>query len=234
MRSEQFIDKLNDAVRENPAAAGLIGIGLAWMVFGRTSAFMRETAGAAHAAKASVDTAVDAATGAIGSTMTDAADRVRQTTTAIGEAVSDKVKVAAAKVSGAAETGSQTATTLADKESAGGGRRALSYGKGFADLLERQPLALAAVGIGIGAALASAFPLTRVEGRFMGTAGGKLKETVTDAADTVVDRAASAIGEATDEAVAQRLTPDAVKDAVKTGAAKLKRVAETGLETMER
>lgn len=33
-RAAPVVDRLNDAIRENPLAAGLIGAGLAWMLFG--------------------------------------------------------------------------------------------------------------------------------------------------------------------------------------------------------
>src|SRR5215217_6199822 len=33
-RAAPMVDRINDAIRENPLAAGLIGAGLAWMLFG--------------------------------------------------------------------------------------------------------------------------------------------------------------------------------------------------------
>lgn len=98
---------------------------------------------------------------------------------------------------------------------------------GLTDLLNRQPLALAAVGVAVGAAIASAFPSTGIEDRLMGTAGKKLKETLADATDAVAVKAGSVIEGAADEA-AQNLTPEAVKQAVRAGAAKIKTVAEAG------
>jgi hypothetical protein len=33
-RASPMVDRVNDAIRDNPLAAGLIGAGLAWMIFG--------------------------------------------------------------------------------------------------------------------------------------------------------------------------------------------------------
>lgn len=233
MRSEHFLDNLNEAVRDNPVAAGLIGLGLAWIIFNKSSAIVGEMPRAARATKDTLDTAADVATGAIGSTVVGAVDQIRKAAAGVSDAVSGGMEAAASKVGSVIE-GSEAETTKPDKRNADGGSRSLPYRTGLADLLERQPLALAAVGAAVGAAIASAFPSTGTEKRLMGTTGEKLRETVKGAADAAGERVAMAIEEATDEAIAQNLTPDALKEAAKASAAKLKRVAEASLETLKR
>ncbi len=233
MRSEHFLDTLNDAARANPVAAGLIGFGLAWMIFSKSGAVVRQTQSAARVTKDTLDTAVDATTGAIGSTVVGAADQVRQAAAGASDAVSEGIKAAASRVGLAAER-SETKTARAEMRNADGGSHSLSHRSGLADLLERQPLALAAVGVAVGAAIASALPSTGTEERLMGTAGEKLKETVKGAAEAAGDRMAAALGEATDEAVAQNLTADALKKATRASSAKLKRVAEAGLDAVKK
>ncbi|QIG49222.1 hypothetical protein G5V57_16760 [Nordella sp. HKS 07] len=233
MRSEHFLDNVNEAVRDNPVAAGLIGLGLAWMLFSKSRAVVGTTSRAARASKDTLDTAVDVATGAIGSTVVGAVDQIRKATAGVSDAVSGGMKAAASTV-GVAMEGSETATKTPDKRTADSGNHSRPFRSGLADLLDRQPLALAAVAVAVGAVIASAFPSTGTEERLMGTAGEKLRETVKGAAETAGDRVATAIAEATDEAVAQDLTPDAFKKAARGNAAKLKRVAEAGLEAVKK
>jgi hypothetical protein len=91
-------------------------------------------------------------------------------------------------------------------------------------------LAVAAIGICVGAAIAASFPRTAAEDQLVGPAGETLRETAKYAAATAGDRVAAAIDEAMDEAVAQNLTPAAAKEAVKVGATKLKNIAKAGME----
>src|SRR3569833_4544400 len=61
-RASPIVDRLNDAIRDNPLAAGLIGAGLAWMVFG--SKGLGAAAGLAKGAAAGSVSAVGAVGGA--------------------------------------------------------------------------------------------------------------------------------------------------------------------------
>lgn len=230
MRSVPFLDNLNDAVRDNPVAAGLIGLGLAWMVLGKSGAVVRDTSGVARAAKRTMDTAVDLARGPAASGVVD---HVRKAAADVSDAVSETVQVAGSRIGDAMER-LKSSSPDPGTQSEFGRHFPLPPANRLADLLNRQPLALAAVGVAVGAAIASALPPTSVEGRLIGTAGEKLRETMADAADTVADKAVSAIEAATDEAVAQGLTPDAAKHAVQGAAAKLKTVADAGLEALEK
>jgi hypothetical protein len=229
MRSAQFLDNLNDAVRENPVAAGLIGVGLAWMVFGGSKMLVRDTRGAVGAARDTIDTAANAAAEAIEPTVT----HVREAASGMSDAVSAGVEAAVSRVSDAVTGGQATPGASSIWKSTDVGRWVSSSGRGLVDVLDRQPLALAAVGVAVGAAIASAFPRTEAEDRFIGSAGETLRETVKDAASTVGDRVSAAIDAATDEAVAQKLTPATAKAALRTGATKLKNVARAGLEATQ-
>src|SRR6185503_18829089 len=63
-RASPIVDRLNDAIRDNPLAAGLIGAGLAGMVFG--SKGLGAAAGLAKGAAAGTVSAVGAVGGADG------------------------------------------------------------------------------------------------------------------------------------------------------------------------
>jgi hypothetical protein len=229
MRSVQFLDNLNDAVRENPVATGLIGIGVAWMLLGQSRTVVRETRGAVRAAKNTIHTVADTASEAI-EPVAGFVDQVRKSTTEMSDAVSDGMKAAAAKVNDSVTGGAGAGGNRSETD---GGRGLPFSGRELVDLLERRPLALAALGVVVGAAIATAFPKTAAEDRALGEAGESLRETARNAANTVGDRMTAAIDAATDEAVAQDLTPEAAKEAAIAGAAKLKNVAKAGLSSVE-
>jgi hypothetical protein len=228
MRSTQFLDNLNGAIRENPVAAGLIGVGVAWMVFGQSRTVVREAQGAVRAAKDTIDMAADTASEAI-EPVAGIVDRVRKSATDMGDHFSDGMSAAAGKVSHAVTGGAAVANRFENN----GGRPGQSAARQFVDLLERRPLALAAVGAALGAAIASAFPRTDAEDRALGDAGERLRATAGDAATTVGDRMAAMIDAVTDEAVAQDLTPAAAQEAARAGATKIKNVAKAALNSVE-
>ncbi|WP_119271482.1 hypothetical protein [Taklimakanibacter deserti] len=228
MRSTQLIDNLNNAVRENPVAAGLIGLGLAWIVLGQSGPAVRQS-DMARSAKRAIDATVDTASNAA----REALNQAQTAASGIQDAVSQGVEAASTKIDDAVE-GLKTSHHEPKYQSELQRHFPSPPSSRLADLLDRQPLALAGVGLAVGAALAAAFPATDVESRIMGSTGEKLKETVASTTDRIVDRAGAAIDEAVDEAVAQDLTPEAVKEAVRAGAEKLKTVADAGLDSMRK
>ena len=98
MRSSQIIENLNTAARENPIAAGLIGLGLAWVVLGRSGAAIGPRR-VARTAKRGFDAAVDAASGAV----SGAASQIQETASGIKDAVSQGVEAAGASIGEAVE-----------------------------------------------------------------------------------------------------------------------------------
>src|SRR6476659_7292886 len=66
------VDRLNAAIRDNPLAAGLIGAGVAWMLFGGAKGF-NAVAGAAKGAAGQAGSAVAAAGNAMAGGLTKAA-----------------------------------------------------------------------------------------------------------------------------------------------------------------
>jgi hypothetical protein len=98
----------------------------------------------------------------------------------------------------------------------------------LAERLERQPLLLGAIGIAIGAGMASAFAITPVEREWMGeqaaTARDKLQGLTTEA----TERAQHVVAEVKDEADKQGLTPDAARNAAAAFVGKVKGVVMQG------
>jgi hypothetical protein len=233
MKTNEFLDNLNNAVRENPVAAGLIGMGVAWIVFGRSGSVAHQAYGALRTTRDTLSTAVDGTAGAIRSTVAGTADQVSKAGAGVGDAISRGFQGAGSMMSDAVE-GLKAPGNKPKAQSEFGRHYPAPQSSRFADLLERQPLALGAVGLAVGAAIASAFPSTDAEGRLMGAAGQGLRETAADATDTLIDKAVSVIDETTKEAVAQNLTPKALKEGALAGVAKLKTVARAGLEAREK
>jgi hypothetical protein len=229
MRSAQFLDNLNNAVRENPLAAGLIGMGVAWILLGRSTAALRETSEVARAAKRTLDTSLGAAT----DTVSGAVDQVSKAATDVSDTIAEGLGAAGSRISDAVK-GSLKTSSHATTQSEFARHFPSLFSNRLSDLLDRQPLALAAVGVAVGAAIASALPSTSAEDRVIGTAGENVKEALSDAAVSVVDKVGSVIEEVTDEAVAQNLTPEALKETAKAGVAKMKIVADAGLKALKK
>ncbi|MDA9488871.1 hypothetical protein [Bradyrhizobium sp. CCBAU 11361] len=216
-----FFDSLLAAARENPLSAALIGGGALWLMVGdaklkgaaRSAATVASDvvdAGATNlraaasglqrtaapptapdmdhegsGSRGTVDTAADTAAGS----MSDATDSVR-------DRFDEGVAYAREQF---AQMGSPlpTADTLAKAQSSIG------------DVMEKQPLVIGAVGLAIGAALASAFRTSQMEDNYIGEVSDEVKDDLSrrgsavsqalrEAADTLVAEASDMGAEAVD------------------------------------
>jgi hypothetical protein len=229
------VDRLNAAIRDNPLAAGLIGAGVAWMLFGGAKGF----GAVAEAAKgAAVKTG--AAVAAAGNTVAKA-----------GSTVAGGVKNAASDVAGSvasivpdlsvpdtdnafeavAEAGSSIGNDISSAATAGREYGAVIQSR-LSESFERQPLLLGAIGIAIGATIASTFATTKAEGELMGEHGTAVREKLHTLGHSVKDRAQQVVSEVKSEAEKQGLTPDAAKGAAVKIGEKAKAVAGAGRESV--
>lgn len=228
-----LVDTLNEAIRENPLAAGLIGAGVCWMLFSKVKP--PALGGIASALKTAAES-VGAAASAGGQSVASAAGRagaqVAETAGQVKDAVRDELKALKPTEvpSIVAEAGETVKAGL--RSSAREGKR---YGAGLqrtlGENLERQPLLLGAIGLAIGAGIASAFASTRIEGELMGEQGSAAREKLQALAEETkqfaATRAQDVLGAVKDEAQAQGLTPDAAQDAFREVSRKAKGVADT-------
>jgi hypothetical protein len=226
-----FVDDLNDAVRENPVSAALVGMGLLWLFFGgsKVSAFGANVGAVGSAARAGAG-ALGGSLGATGS--------------AIGSAFS-------AAGSFAADVADQLGSGLSngnaekkDSQDAAATESAQSTGREFATLIqqnvaetfERQPLLVGAIGLAIGAGVASAFSVTQTESNIMGEAGVTVKESVQEFAGETAERLKTrtkrVLEEAAREAEVQGLTPAAAKDRLHGVVDKAAAVAESARDSI--
>lgn len=212
-----FFDSLMGAIRENPLAAALVGGGAFWLLVGDEkikSAARSATAAASpiadigarnvHAAVSGLQRTAapptapemdhDAFTGVV--------DKMRDA----GSAASDAMSGTADRLKQGLDQGASSA-----RENLGSaGKEAFTKAQSsLADMLERQPLALGAVGLAIGAAIAGAFQSSDLENKLVGelsddvkadlnTRAGAVSRSLREAADTVKAEVGDTAAEAVD------------------------------------
>jgi hypothetical protein len=232
-----FVEDLNSAIRQNPIAAGLVGMGVLWMFFGgtRISAFGSALPGAAMTATKVIGTAAQATSGVVGEAIAGTASRVSETARQVGGAISSGAEGAATMVSDTASAGydalksqGEPASETMTRAAKDTGRPSSEYGRDFGlsvqqnlrQTLERQPLLLGVIGLAIGAGIASALPSTMMEqDMMMGKAGAavkeKIQEIVTETSEFASQRAKDVFEEVKKEAAAQGLTAASAKEGLK-------------------
>jgi hypothetical protein len=193
-----FIGHLASAVQENPVAAALIGGGALWLLLGNDKL---------KAAVGSVSVAASSAVDAGAQNLRGAASRF-QTTSAPPTApeldsdgslrVGDAYRRTSAAASDAISAATEKVRDRFDdsvafaQENFGRFGEALPGREDFtnmqsslANLLDRQPLVLGAVGLAIGAAFAGAFQISDVENVWVGNLSDKVKADMSDRAGAV-------------------------------------------------
>jgi len=219
-----FLRELGNAASRNPVSAALIGMGALWLFSGRGIGRTRDTvrSGMGHAADAGRHASDDAGSAAKSS---------------IGSAAQTLQDSAAGVVDRATKFSRQQADTVSEYAKAIPQGTADTFGSvrsGLADLFERQPLALAALGVAIGAGIAAALPTTEVEAEYLGEASDAMKEKAREFAADQVDHAGAvaekAYDAAADEARNQGLTTQGVNSAADEMTRKLHRVLDAAKE----
>lgn len=232
-----FVSGLQDAVRQNPVSAALVGMGLLWMFTGgnrlsTAAAFFPAVAkgAAAGAADGLLRTAgvVSAAGEGVKSLGERFVDGVRDT---LSEATAATGDAATRSVEGVKSVAAQSAAQLRSTTAEIG---AADYGVGqlqqnLKQTFERQPLLLGAIGLAIGAGMASAFAATQFEKDAVGETAERVTDQLKEMATTQVDRATAAaertLEAIKDEAQAQGLTAAAAKEGAAAIGRKVKTVA---------
>jgi hypothetical protein len=224
-----FFDSLRSAVRDNPVAAALIGGGAAWLLVGNAG-----VKAAASSAAAAASPVVDAGT----RNLRSAASGLRQTVapptapemdheapSGIGENSREARHAASDAISSAAET-------IRDRLDEGIGFARENLGKlnpgkesftkaqsALAEMLERQPLAIGAIGLAIGAVFAGSFRTSDLESDWIGELSDDMKADLNERAGAV----SQSLREASDSLKAE------LSD---TGAEAVDRVKQAGMDAM--
>jgi hypothetical protein len=243
---DKFLAALQDAVREHPVPAALIGMGVVWMFMGggnvslfggsgRKSIFGTAAQGAAQATGA-----IGQAGAALGSTISRGTQAITEptwqagaaATAALGDAASSTAARAADAASSAyqatagltsqtAETISNAATGAATMLSDTTARWSSGAQRNLADFFERQPLMLGAIGLAIGAGMAASVPITDTEKRVMGEASDFVREKVSEKAADLTSQVKEIADAAVDEAKTQGITPKTVGEALRAVGSKI-------------
>ena len=182
---QQLLDKLIEAAKANPLPVAVVGIGLAWLM---TSSGKSDDSATAAPSMSGHD-------GMLGGVKDAVSDKVSSAKDAVG----DTMASAKDAVGGAVHGLSDKAGSLTQKAS-GFGRTSL---QGVADLMDREPMLLGALGVVLGVGLASALPSTTFEDKTIGPAHDGLvekgKALAHDGLDKAEETAQSAFGAAKEE-----------------------------------
>jgi hypothetical protein len=211
-----FLGTLQDAVRANPLPAALIGMGVLWLfmggkdtslfggggrksIFGAIGENAQRAGGAVGRAAGQVGAAISSGVDAATDTVAGAARRARDmASTSAGTAAETALSAydaAGQLASDASNTISGGVTEAARLAKASGAKLGGALQENLTDLLERQPLVLGAIGIAIGAGMASAFPATEVEQQVMGEASDHIQRKFAQASGMAKEVASAALDE---------------------------------------
>jgi hypothetical protein len=222
-RGGDFVRDLGEAVRKNPISAALIGMGVVWLFASRRQMTnpMERVGAVADAAQdvwRKAGSNLKAGSGNAQGRVSDAAAALRERGSALIEDVSEKGGEFAKSASGYAGSLPEMASNLIDDARAN-----------MAEVFRTQPLALGAVGLAIGAAIAASLPVTETEGEYLGETSDfvkeKASEIVTEKARDTMDLGGKVLDAVVDEARQQGLTPQDLKSAAGEMAEKASRVA---------
>ena len=213
-----FFDRLASAVQENPLAAALIGGGALWLLSGNDR--LKGAASSAAAAASPVDIGArnlrSAASGLQRTAAPPTAPEMdHEGSFHVGETLRDASNAASDAMSGAADK-------IRDRFDEGVAYARENFGKlnpgkeplakaqsSLADMFERQPLVLGAIGLAIGAAVAGAFRPSDLENQWIGdlsddakadlnTRAGAVSQSLREASDTLKAELSDAGAEAID------------------------------------
>ena len=251
-----FVSELSDAVRENPVPAALIGMGVLWLFMGGSKTTLLGNAsrsllsGLGHGAQQIGRTAYRGAEG-VGAEMSSAASGVAETikeagshmrtaTRSAADAAGETLSDASKQAVGAVKTAYETTGNLAGRalytmsgpaktqfRSDTASELTGSNQNKLAEMFEKQPLLIGAVGLAVGAAIAASIPVSDAENRFMGETADSVKEQVQDLVTEKTKQAEALATKGLAEAKAQGLTPAAAGEALRGVTEKVADVVET-------
>lgn len=202
--SNQFREtrtSLVDNVRENPVPFALIGLGVGWLLMGRSRGqrFNRYERSFGYGGDGGrnlgprIAHAADGAKRVAADFVHDAREKASDVVGGVGDSVSEAFGAAKDRVGHVYEEGRDAASrTIHD-----GRDRALAFERKAEHIVEDNPLAVGAIAFAVGAAVGLAIPASKAEDKLFGEAKQKLVQRATDAAREAVhmaeERATSAL-----------------------------------------
>jgi lambda repressor-like predicted transcriptional regulator len=212
-----FLSDLGSAVRANPLPSALIGMGLLWLFTGGKSSV-----------KAGLGGALDG--------VAHLGSRGAEMTRGLGRSVGDTVASARDGSAAAAQKAADVAFSLNDSAPAIGRQFFATARTNLADLMQRQPLLLGAIGLAVGAGVAASVGPTAAETDLLGDASTNFQEGVRNLAAAATHRAAVVADGVTttvaQEARVQGLSSSALKQTASEAGSKVERVLGHAAERM--
>ena len=244
-----FVQDLGESARRNPISAALIGMGVFWLFGGRAvqaagsavqriasdgnqggTAFNATSSNPTYPKTSNLTTGMRSVANATGASVQEgvrsAADNVASATSRFQDNASAAMQEARRFGQGQADMVAQYARSIPET----GTQVIDSLRSSLSDVLERQPLALGAIGLAIGAGIAAALPPTELEAEYLGETSDTVKQRATQFAAEKAARlkavAEEAVHAASDEARNQGLTVEGAKSAASEVSEKVSRVAD--------
>ena len=226
-RVGRFVRDLGGAARSNPISAALIGMGAVWLFASHSHR------GVELIKRSGMDRLPDAARDAwagTSSNIRETADEATDTLRRHGGRAVDQMTDAGKRL---VKSASENMDDLPDRAA-----NLVDDAKdSLTELFKSQPLAIGAMGLAIGAAIAAAFPTTETEADYLGESSEFIKQKAGELAGEQVERAAE-VGKKVADAVAdearqQGLTGDALKSAATELSDKAARVADAATRSSQ-
>lgn len=217
---DDVVRSLSKAASENPLSAALIGAGVLWMMAGASRPALTPLSRVAASIGSAAADPLTAVRNAAVEGVAAAGEAATSATGAVQQALSEGGSV----LTDVSNDLHQRTSAFANDARDSGGQMASGLKQTLSHLFEQQPLALAAVGLAIGAGIAAAIPTSDIEQEIMGKSSEDLASFVSDRTKEVKDAVLN-------EAREQGLTPDAVSEATQTIVEKAKLVVTPGSDS---
>ena len=221
-------------MRAMPAPLLLVGAGL---LLSRTSGKGGSASGAADAlrnqAQSALDTAnetLDSATDGARRKVRDAQDYARQGVDNVIERATATATSIKDRVTDAADDATSAIRDSADKVKGQAEDLVQQTRETISETWDKNPLLIAAIGLGIGAFIAAAFPSTKAEETMFGEASDALRRQADGVATKGVEAAKSAVEGVAAAASGQGLSVDGLNQLGESLTDKVRAVAERGVE----
>lgn len=190
----EFFDNLGTSIKNNPVPVVLATVGVTWLMLGQN----QRSHSTGPSLFSQLGDTLSGAAETVSDSLTDAKDHLRQSARQLGEKASGMADTASEKMGEVKQRATASTSDARDTLKATSDRTQdalLRQGRNLQGtieyMLKEQPLALAAIGIALGAAIGAALPTTRQEDKLFGQTSDKLaskaKTTMEQTWETVSD-----------------------------------------------